>query len=249
MTPLKIVLEGKSSITRQPERAALAFVIHTSGPSQETVSKEAIEASNDIGRLFKELSPKTETGETIAGSPVTSFSSTSLRTDSQLPRDKSGDPLPTDYNAVIWLNALFQDFTKLSEIVGKLISFPNIEIKSLDWRLTEATQKALGSESREEAMRDAVQKANDNARVIEREVVAVEITEVRGGGQHEVKSNLNIQMQQLQQMRQVQQQQMAQPCVPYSPRVDSLASPGLDLLPQLIRYTDAVQVEFQAAHS
>ncbi|KAJ5836463.1 hypothetical protein N7447_002489 [Penicillium robsamsonii] len=255
MAPLKIVLEGKSSITRQPERAALAFVIHTSGPNQETVSKEAIEASNEINRLFNELPPKTETGETIAGSPVTTFSSTSLRTDATFPGDSSGERLPTIYHAIISLNALFQDFTKLGVIVAKLISYPNIEIKSLDWCLTEATQKAMSTESREEAMRNAVQKANDYAGVIGREVVAVEVSELRGGGQFDKRYNPDLHRQQ---MYQPQQQQMAQSGVRYSSMVDSSASslkshsgasPGLDLSPQLMRYTNSVEVIFQAVHN
>ncbi|KAJ5360263.1 hypothetical protein N7517_009454 [Penicillium concentricum] len=238
MTPLKIVLEGKSSITRQPERGALVFVVHTSGPSRETVSKEAI-----------------ETVETITGSPVTTFSSTSLQTDSKLPRDKSGMPLPTIYNAIISLNALFQDFTKPSEIIAKLISYPNIDIKSLDWCLTEATQKALDSESHEKAMRGAVEKANEYTRVIGREFVAVEISELRGGGQFEMRYNSIPHMQQ---MHQMQQEQMTQSGVHYSSMIDppasklnvhTGASPGLDLGPQLTRYTNAVQVEFQAVRS
>ncbi|KAJ5165006.1 uncharacterized protein N7500_006836 [Penicillium coprophilum] len=254
MAPLKIVLEGKSSITRQPERAALVFVVQTSGPSRETVSQEVTGTSNEINRLFKELSPKAETGETIAGSPVTSFSSTSLQTRSQVPRDMSGEPLPTVYTATISLNVLFQDFKKLNEIVGKLISYPNIEIKSLDWCLTEATQKSLNSESREEAMRDAVRKANDYARVIAREVIAVEITELGGGGQFEMRAGQYNSYMHMQPMQQMQQQQMAQAGIRYSSLVDSPAlnsnahlgaSSGLDLSPQLIRYKNSVQVEFQ----
>ncbi|KAF4763455.1 hypothetical protein HAV15_000453 [Penicillium sp. str.  len=130
------------------------------GATRESVSKEVTETSNEINQLFKELSPKTETGETIPGSPVASFSSTSLQTQCEIPTNKSGKPLPAVYHATLSLNTLFQDFTKLNEVVGKLLTYSNVEIQSLNWCLTEATQKALNSESREEAVRNAVQKAN-----------------------------------------------------------------------------------------
>ncbi|KAJ6132495.1 hypothetical protein N7471_007710 [Penicillium samsonianum] len=266
MAPLKIVLNGTSSITRQPERGALNFIVKASGPNRESVSKEVSETSNEINRLFKDLSPKTETGETIAGSPVTSFSSTSLQTRSQVPMNKSGNPLPTVYYATLSLNAVFQDFKKLDEIVGKLISYPNVEILSLDWYLTEATQKALSSEARTEAMSDAVRKANDYSRVIGRVVEAVDIRESAGGVRFGMNSGLynpymqnqmRIQgMQQPQQMQQMQQQHVAQsniapPVVFPDPDSnldsDSGASTAFSLSPQLIRYTNSVDVEFQAA--
>lgn len=259
MAPLKVILGGNSSITRQPERGALSFIVQAAGPNRESVSKEVTETSNEINRLFKELSPKSETGETIAGSPVTSFSSTSLQTRSQVPTDKSGQPLPRVYHATLSLNALFQDFTKLNEIVGKLVSYPNIEIQSLDWCLTEATQKALSSESRKEAMRDAVQKANDYAEVVGLEVVAVEIRDSGGGVQSEMNTGRYNsymharQMQQMQMQQQVAQSNIGHPAVVSSPASNlnshSGASATLDLSPQLIRYTNSVQVKFEAVGS
>ncbi|KAJ5470547.1 hypothetical protein N7530_007904 [Penicillium desertorum] len=241
MAPLKIVLDGNSSTTHQPERAALSFIIKANGKNRESVSKEVTETSNEINRFFRDLCPKTETGETVQGSPVTSFSSTSLRTWSHVP-NKSGKALPSVYHATLSLNALFQDFTKLSEV-------------SLDWCLTEATQQALSSQSREEAMRDAVRKANDYARVIGREVVAVEIREslfgLNGG-------RCNAYMPGQMMMQQMQPQQLVhRPATPSTAVFPSASNmdldPGapmtLDLSPQLIRYTNHVEVEFQAADS
>jgi hypothetical protein len=123
MAPLKIVLDGNSSTTHQPERAALSFIIKATGKNRESVSKEVTETSNEINRYFRDLCPKTETGETVQGSPVTSFSSTSLRTWSHVP-NKSGKALPSVYHATLSLNALFQDFTKLSEVVGGAVFLP-----------------------------------------------------------------------------------------------------------------------------
>lgn len=122
-----------------------------------------------------------ETGEIIPGPAAASFSSTSLQTRCERPTDKSGKPLPAVYRATWSLNALFQDFAKLNEVVGKLLTYSNVEleIQSLNWCLTEASQMALNSESRKEEMRNAVQKANDYARVVGQEVHAMQI---RGSG-------------------------------------------------------------------
>ncbi|OQD65822.1 hypothetical protein PENPOL_c005G00772 [Penicillium polonicum] len=253
MAPLKILLDGMSSISRQPEQCALRFIVKATGPTRESVSKEVTETSNEINQLFKELSPKTEAGETIPGSPVASFSSTSLQTHCQIPTNKSGKPLPAVYHTTLSLNALFEDFTKLNEVVGKLFTYSNIEIQSLNWCLTEATQKALNSESREEAMRNAVQKANDYARVTGQEVHAVQIRESGGGVQCGINHGLNypyaVNQLRLQQMQQhlVTQQNASPP-----PHLDAStfnyldASTALDLSPQLIRYVSSVQVEFES---
>lgn len=252
MAPLKVVLDGTSTISRQPEQCALRFIVRATGPTRESVSKEVTETSNEINQLFKELSPNTETGEKIPGSPVASFSSTSLHTRCEIPTNKSGKPLPAVYHTTLSLNALFQDFTKLNEVVGKLLTYSNVEIQSLNWCLTEATQKALDSESREEAMRNAVQKADDYARVVGQEVHAVQIRESGSGLQCGINYGLNYPypMNQMQ-FQQMQQQRVTGP----SPKLDAStfnrnsylgASTSLDLSPQLIQYASSVEVEFEA---
>ncbi|KXG50081.1 uncharacterized protein PGRI_060480 [Penicillium griseofulvum] len=144
-----------------------------------------------------------------------------------------------EYSASLVLNAVFHDFNKLNEIVGKLIAYPNIEIKCLNWRLTEATKKALSSESRQEAMRNAVQQANDYVSVIGREVVAVSLCEMAGGSENQM-----TQARILPQSNAEPMYQFTDPALKLNP--DSGASDALNLSPQLIRYTNPVQVEFDA---
>lgn len=256
MAPLKVVLDGTSSISRQPEQCTLRFTVSTTGPNRESVSKEVTETSNEINQLFKELSPRTETGETIPGSPVASFSSTSLQTRCEIPTNRSGKPLPAVYRATLSLNALFRDFTKLNEVVGKLLTYSNVEIQTLNWCLTEATQKALNSESREEAMRNAVQKANDYAKVVGQEVHAVQIRESGSGLQYGMNYGQNYPyvMNQMG-FRQMQQHQFTQSNAGPPFNMDGSTynwnpylggSTALDLSPQSIQYASSVQVEFEA---
>ena len=231
MTPLTINVSGQSSISRHPERGVLQVSVKADGHDKETVSKEVTLTSNELHQLFKELSPKDVFGILTADAPVTIFSSTMLRTWSQASTDKDGNPLPRVHYATSSYQVFFRDFAKLSEVVGKLVTYPNVEIQSIDWRLTDSTQKALGCESRQLAMRDAIQKANDFAEVIGRKVVPVEIND---GGQ----GSFN----QTHQMPMVKSRLFGSAAPASIPD----ASNALDLTPQDIRFTGSVDVKFEA---
>ncbi|KAJ5983324.1 hypothetical protein N7481_005423 [Penicillium waksmanii] len=181
MEPLKIRVNGESSITRLAEQGLLRLSVESQGPKLETVSKEVVSRSNELTGLFKTLSPKTQAGTATADAAVTNVASTFLSTRNFTPRDRDGQPLEKVYQASMSLSIVFRDITKLSEVVGQLLTYSNVEISSIDWSLSEATQKTLGSQVRREAIRDAVTKANDYAAEVGREVYAVDIMD---GGQN-----------------------------------------------------------------
>ncbi|KAJ5756395.1 hypothetical protein N7533_005938 [Penicillium manginii] len=162
MEPLKIRVNGESSITRLAEQGLLRLSVESQGPKLEIVSKEVVSRSNELTGLFKTLSPKTQEGTATADAA-------------------DGQPLEKVYQASMSLSIVFRDITKLSEVVGQLLTYSNVEISSIDWSLSEATQKALGSKVRREAIRDAVTKANDYAAEVGRKVYAVDIMD---GGQN-----------------------------------------------------------------
>lgn len=228
MAPLSITVTGQSVINHNPERGVLDVAVKSDGPDQDVVSKEVTTTSNQLHQLFKELSPKAGAGSATADTPVTTFSSTHLRTWSRVPTDDKNRPLDRVHYAASSFEVVFRNFSKMSDVVGKLVAFPKVEINSIDWRVTTDTQKALGSESRKEAMRDAINKANDYAEVIGREVVAVEITDEgynsygrtrHGGAKLKVAASYDA--------------------------MDGGYEP-LDLTPQQIEYTGSVQVRFEA---
>lgn len=234
MTPLQIHISGTSSVAYHPERATLAITVKSSGPEQQPVSAEVTTTSNDLNKGFKELSPKLETGVAAADAPVTTFSSKHLRTWSTTPTDEKNNPLPPIYHATISFSVVFRDFEKLSEVVGMLASYPKVQIDSVNWDLTEATQTELGSESRKEAIRDAIRKANDYAEVVGVKVVPVDIRDL---GQGTSASSLFA------------------PCA--APRTGGLfgatrsenevvETTPIDLNPQDVRYLGSVDVRFEA---
>jgi uncharacterized protein YggE len=180
MEPLKIHVNGESSITRLAEQGTLRLTVESEGPDLETVSKNVLTRSNSLSDLFKTLSPKTTSGTATSSAAVTKFASTFLRTRNYTPHDKDNKPLPKVYQASMSLSVIFRDITKLSEVVGQLVSYTNVEISAIDWSLSEETQKNLRSQMRKEAIADAVGKAGDYAGVLGREVYPVEIMD---GGQ------------------------------------------------------------------
>ncbi|KAF3391248.1 hypothetical protein F1880_007773 [Penicillium rolfsii] len=183
MEPLKIHVNGESSTTRLAEQGSLRLTVECEGPDLETVSKNVITRSNSLSDLFKTLSPKTPAGTATSSAAVTKFASTFLRTRNYIPRDKDNKPLPKVYQASMSLSVIFRDITKLSEVVGQLVSYSNVEISAIDWSLSEETQNALRSQMRKEAIADAVRKAGDYAGAVGREVYPVEIMD---GGQSAV---------------------------------------------------------------
>ncbi|KAH0534114.1 hypothetical protein FGG08_007288 [Glutinoglossum americanum] len=125
-------------------------------------------------KSYSRGSPKTGSGAPAPNAPVTIFSMTSLRTRSWIPRDKEGNILPCLYHASSHFEATFRDFEKLAETASALFIMPHVQVTSTAWSLTDETKEKLGSESRKEAMLDAIQKAQDFAEVLGREIVAVE---------------------------------------------------------------------------
>ncbi|OJJ38707.1 hypothetical protein ASPWEDRAFT_36383 [Aspergillus wentii DTO 134E9] len=170
MAPITITVTGNSSIDARPEQAVLSLQVKSDGPSKDIVSKEATATANQVQQTFKELQAE-------SSPPVSAFSTQSVRSGSEVPRDNDGNPRERVYFSQISFEATFHDFERLGQVTGRLSAHPNIEICNVDWRLTDATKKDLSSRARKQAMVDAIQKAKDYADVIGREVVPVEITD------------------------------------------------------------------------
>lgn len=172
---LKIRVKGESSITRPAEQGVLRLNIVSEGSELETVSKDAISRTNELRGLLKTLSTRIDNGTGAAEVAVPKIASTFLRTTNHTPHDKDNLPLPKVYQASMSLSVVFSDISQLSQVVGRLVNYSNVEINSIDWSLSEASQKALRSQMRREAIRDAVSKANDIAGEVGRKVYPVEI--------------------------------------------------------------------------
>jgi uncharacterized protein YggE len=161
--PVIIISQGNSNITRRAERAIVAATVSIEGHDQETVSKGVTVASTSLQNLFAELGSNSHSGEPAPNAPVTAWNMRSVSTSSDRPRDPQGVELARRYTANAIFEVEFRDFTKMGPVTTQLLAMPNVNINSTVWRLTEQTKESLGSQSRKEAVQDAMARARDFA--------------------------------------------------------------------------------------
>ncbi|KAK2796642.1 hypothetical protein FQN50_009482 [Emmonsiellopsis sp. PD_5] len=171
MPPLEINVVGGASLNRTAERASLSVRVQSEGEKQEIVSQNVTKTVNQLNGLFRGLSPKTETGGAI-----TIFAIGTVQSSSTIPEDNDGKPIgPRQYTASASITAIFRDFEKLSEVATRLFDEPFVSITSTVWQLTDDSREQLIREARKLAIRDAIEKANDYAEAVGREVSLVRL--------------------------------------------------------------------------
>lgn len=188
--PLEIHIQGTSQVQLPAEHGNLVIAVTSEGTLQTSVSEAVTQTSNYLQALFKQLStkPSHSSNSPKAASqepPVTIYSMTNLRTRSWQPPDydpdrdydSDGEPWARVHEASSYFEVTFQDFEKLAEVASSIFNMPNAEIRSASWSLTEETKKAAGISGREQAIKDAISKADDYARVLGRKVAATEVRE------------------------------------------------------------------------
>jgi len=176
--PLTITVQGNSTITRTAERAIVTFAVFTEGNDQEAVSKDVTATSKSLQILFTEISPKTESGEPTPEAPVTAWNMRPMYTNSYRPRETQGVDADRIFTANTAFEVEFRDFNKLGNIMTQLLGKPNVNINNTTWRLKEQTKDSLGSQSRRQAVLDAMAKAQDFAEAAGcKQVRPVEITD------------------------------------------------------------------------
>ena len=84
MAPLNITVKGSSSLYIPPEQAVLSLYVKSEGASQDTVSQQVTSTANQLQQSLNEL-------KTASPAPITTFSTSSLRTGSEVPWDRDGN--------------------------------------------------------------------------------------------------------------------------------------------------------------
>lgn len=177
---LEIIVTGKAEIPHLAERALINLSVSCSGPSQASVSESVISKAKHIESLLDPLSPQDDTPEAKAAAPLAHWSKTSLSSTSVVPYNSKepGVPLPRIYTAKIHFDIRFRDFQALGSFGTKVAGLALVEVKEINWVLTEATEKSFRQELRKVAAEDALQKAKDYIAVLGCGTLrAVELTE------------------------------------------------------------------------
>jgi len=223
--PTIIHAQGRAVVNHPADRAALVIDIFDEGSTQETVSNHVVTTANQLQAEVDKLCPRLSNGEISPEAPVSFYSIDSLSTTR---RDEYGpDNKRTGLQilgAKTSLDVRFRDFTKLGELVVKLSTIPYVQLRGIDWKLTEETTDRLSEQVRVDALRNAVKMAKAYANVISRpNVTAVKITDSK---QDEIGRVM----------------QMARKSTP----LPSSVAGGLDFEPKTISLSASLDVEFQA---
>lgn len=109
---------------------------------------------------------------------ITHWAMNTLSTSSYSRYDRDNKPLPLEYTCRTRFVVKFKDFGVLGKILTDLATTRNVEISNISWRVSDATKSSLGSESRKEAVEDAVLKARDFASILtDKQPLAIELDE------------------------------------------------------------------------
>lgn len=218
-----INVTGSSTIHHHPEQAVLYVHIQSEGSSRNLVSSYVTTRSNLLQRHLRDLAPQNSSVQIPIEAPVSDISIGSERSWSTVPRDCNGHPLERVYHASTDVEITFRNFTKLGKIAKRLITEENVEISKIVWQLTKDTRMVLGVESRKQAMKDAIRRAQDYAAVIGKEVEPVLITD------RESKSTIGTAR-----------------CMAVDAHIGVGEEESLDLAPPDIEFHCAVEVQFRS---
>jgi uncharacterized protein YggE len=178
LPPLHIHVDGKGSTFRTAERGYLRLSISSTSTDQSQAFRDAQTAVGKITSAFRTLATKTEDGSPHPDAAVTAFTVTPLSTMSRYPRDqyfREQTDKPKEHTVSASAEVIFRNMARLADVSNSLATMPHVSVTGTEWRLTEPTRTELEREARLKAIRDAVQKAQDYASVVGRQVVAVEI--------------------------------------------------------------------------
>lgn len=167
MSPFTINASGRAEIPHPAERALINVVVASSGENKASVSDEVITTAKHIESLLRDLSPTDDTPEAKKAAALAHWSKTSLSATSHVPWHNGKGTTPRrQYNARINFDIRFKDFKALGGFGSRLSALAHVEIPSIQWVLTAATEKSYRSRLRKEAARDALEKAHDYCEVL-----------------------------------------------------------------------------------
>jgi len=178
MPQLEIYVDGKGSVFRTAERGHLRICIASTSTDQSKAFREAQSTMATLTSTFRARATKTEDGRPHADAGITAFTITPLSSMSCYQRDQNWRELrdlPKEHTVKSSAEVVFRDMAQLADVSNELANMLHVSISETEWRLTDATRAEIEREARLKAIKDAVQKAQDYAGVVGRQVVAVEI--------------------------------------------------------------------------
>lgn len=146
-----ISVTGRAETRIAPERAVVSLAVAVQGPEREAVARRASEAHGSLAAELAELAAEPGLLER--------WSSDDLHATAQRPWNHEGKQLPLVYSANSSFTVVFEDLGRLGEWLGALADRAGVQIRGVDWRLTDATRRSAEAEAQRLAVDDAVRRA------------------------------------------------------------------------------------------
>ncbi|KAL5346424.1 hypothetical protein ACLOAV_008695 [Pseudogymnoascus australis] len=175
---LEIHVDGKGFVFRTAERGVVFLSVSSTRTDQSIAFVEVKNTVEILTQKFRSFATKSEDGSPHPSAGITTFTVSPLNTWSHYQRDyqnHENKTLPKEHTVKSTAEVVFRNLELLSEISQELANLPYVSIVNSEWRITGPTRTAIEREARVKAIKDAVQKAEDYAGVVGRQVVAVEI--------------------------------------------------------------------------
>lgn len=169
-------VNGRAELPLLAERAIINVSVSSEGLDKAKVSTDIISAAKQIESMLREMSAKDETPAAKAAAALAHWSKTSLSATSYVPpaqprrhselfREEAKEP-PRRYRGIIQFDVRFKDFNALGSFSTRISSIEHVEVKDINWTLTEVTEAKYRSQLRKDAAKDALAKAQDYCEVL-----------------------------------------------------------------------------------
>lgn len=119
---------------------------------------------------------------------VTHLSMGSISTRSWIRFDQDGATQNRQYAANVMMSGTFRDFEELSSIADDLLTMRHVELGEIEWLLTEETTSIFKQETRQDAVRDAIEIARRYAATIDKRVAVKAIRDQACSQDHGIRS-------------------------------------------------------------
>ena len=147
-----ISVTGTAEARHPSERGTVRVVVAIEGGDRRTVTDAAARRHAEVTAGVRALHDA-EVG------PVTWWSSDQVRVSAERPWNADGKQLPLVYRSASGLSVEFDDFTRLSEWVTDVVQVEGVGVAGIVWALTDQQRDQLTERIQDEAVRDAVAKA------------------------------------------------------------------------------------------
>lgn len=156
MPETTITVRGAFDAFHPPERATVNLYVAHQGPHKASVYSETTSSAARVTSILGGITHPEQ-------GPVTWWSSDRLRTWPEKPWNQEGKQLPLVYHAAVGVEAKFRHFEALARFLDEVTVLPGVSVSGITWTLTEVRKQEVTRQARQQAVRDATERATDYA--------------------------------------------------------------------------------------